>query len=526
MRDKKLLTVQEACQYLGISRATLLKTEEEGLLLPIRTVGGHRRYSRETLDQYIRATTGLQSPPQSLLRDRRSPVVLPRIVERLASSPAPADQLMKEVIQDLLKLLQADAGFIALLDERNLLRLRVGVGLSLPRKSQTTPIPLEETCSGRALRLQQPVVYDNSGSDLPTEGLTQGICAPLAYRGVPLGVIHVLSFSRHQFLPTEVQFLSLIALYLASLIVNSQLLADSKQREKELSCLNRLSETMQVQHDLTSMAKTLLSETLRITGADGGTVFLYENSGGLRIVATHGHTAGLSIQMADRLTSAVARALQEDEPYLLLTASHDAALDARLQPLLGPTGSAVLFPLRSQGETLGVLHLYASTHRDASQWRAPFLATLCAHATLILQRAALCDRLAVVSQNEYTLRRYYEKMVEASPVAMEIIDGNCRIIGWNEAAERITGISREEAIGADKFRLQPGLLKYNGREILATVFETRETYRLSKFPYERRDGTIIHMDLTFLPFTDENNVSAIIVFAQESDLATPIPSAE
>ncbi len=54
--DERLLTAKEAVSYLGISLSTLHKVEKEGLLLPFRTPGGHRRYDRTMLDDYLQAS--------------------------------------------------------------------------------------------------------------------------------------------------------------------------------------------------------------------------------------------------------------------------------------------------------------------------------------------------------------------------------------------------------------------------------------------------------------------------------------
>lgn len=48
-----LLTAREAAQYLHVSLFTLGKIEKEGLLVPFRTPGGHRRYSLEMLNEYL-----------------------------------------------------------------------------------------------------------------------------------------------------------------------------------------------------------------------------------------------------------------------------------------------------------------------------------------------------------------------------------------------------------------------------------------------------------------------------------------
>ncbi len=51
--SKKLLNQKEACKYLNISRSTILRWEDIGIVEPIRTVGRHRRYKIEDLDKLI-----------------------------------------------------------------------------------------------------------------------------------------------------------------------------------------------------------------------------------------------------------------------------------------------------------------------------------------------------------------------------------------------------------------------------------------------------------------------------------------
>lgn len=51
-----LLTAREAAEYLHVSLFTLGRIEKEGLLVPFRTPGGHRRYSLEMLKEYLERT--------------------------------------------------------------------------------------------------------------------------------------------------------------------------------------------------------------------------------------------------------------------------------------------------------------------------------------------------------------------------------------------------------------------------------------------------------------------------------------
>jgi excisionase family DNA binding protein len=51
--EKRLFTAKEAAAYLRISLFTLRKIEQQGLIVPYRTPGGHRRYSVEMLNEYL-----------------------------------------------------------------------------------------------------------------------------------------------------------------------------------------------------------------------------------------------------------------------------------------------------------------------------------------------------------------------------------------------------------------------------------------------------------------------------------------
>jgi excisionase family DNA binding protein len=51
--QKTVLTAKETASYLRISLFTLRKIEQQGLIVPYRTPGGHRRYSLSMLNEYL-----------------------------------------------------------------------------------------------------------------------------------------------------------------------------------------------------------------------------------------------------------------------------------------------------------------------------------------------------------------------------------------------------------------------------------------------------------------------------------------
>jgi excisionase family DNA binding protein len=58
---KIVLKAREAAEYLRISLFTLNKMERQGLVTPMRTPGGHRRYTVEMLNQYLEQSRSLSN---------------------------------------------------------------------------------------------------------------------------------------------------------------------------------------------------------------------------------------------------------------------------------------------------------------------------------------------------------------------------------------------------------------------------------------------------------------------------------
>lgn len=51
--NKKILSITEAAEYVGVFSLTLQNWEKKGLIKAFRTPGGHRRFKRSELDRII-----------------------------------------------------------------------------------------------------------------------------------------------------------------------------------------------------------------------------------------------------------------------------------------------------------------------------------------------------------------------------------------------------------------------------------------------------------------------------------------
>src|SRR3990167_3082958 len=62
MEEKLIFTTKEASKFLGISTATIYRMEKKGLISSIRTPGGQRRFSKKSIEKYLRESQNFEAP--------------------------------------------------------------------------------------------------------------------------------------------------------------------------------------------------------------------------------------------------------------------------------------------------------------------------------------------------------------------------------------------------------------------------------------------------------------------------------
>lgn len=62
MEEKSVFNTKEASRYLGISTATIYRMEKKGLISSTRTPGGQRRFSKESIEKYLKKSQGFEAP--------------------------------------------------------------------------------------------------------------------------------------------------------------------------------------------------------------------------------------------------------------------------------------------------------------------------------------------------------------------------------------------------------------------------------------------------------------------------------
>jgi excisionase family DNA binding protein len=74
MGTRRMLTVGEAADYIGVSISSIRKWSDRGLVQAYRTPGGDRRFSIDDLDELIRVPRG--ASPQTDPPERHRSVLM------------------------------------------------------------------------------------------------------------------------------------------------------------------------------------------------------------------------------------------------------------------------------------------------------------------------------------------------------------------------------------------------------------------------------------------------------------------
>jgi PAS domain S-box-containing protein len=92
-------------------------------------------------------------------------------------------------------------------------------------------------------------------------------------------------------------------------------------------------------------------------------------------------------------------------------------------------------------------------------------------------------------------KQYYESLLETSPAAIMIVDNDGVLMGWNPAAERMLGYSREEALGRriDDLVANRPELRDEADEVSRQAAEGRQVHLVTK--RTRKDGSLIDVDV-------------------------------
>jgi len=301
------------------------------------------------------------------------------------------------------------------------------------------------------------------------------ICVPLMVEDSKIGVINIGTIKEyHNFTEDEIKTLRLIASraslvienvhlrekeeeYIRQLKVKSEELEKTNERlnkslmkletaNKELSSLFDISVSLGSSLDMDKMLSSVFDKIKEFCGASAVAIALLQEDNSINIRAS----VGLQENRVNTY-----RLAQEDinpdyfnlvfqkQKTLFFRDINDDALGEYLRKkvLIRPdTRSFYIFPLVFQDKTSGVMTVSFTTLNSLSQKKLKFLKTISNHLAVVLENVRLFIE-TIAKKNELNA------IVHNMGDGVLTFDRDKKITSFNKAAERITGIKREDVMG-------------------------------------------------------------------------------
>ncbi|HKD93274.1 MAG TPA: GAF domain-containing protein [Gaiellaceae bacterium] len=349
---------------------------------------------------------------------------------------------------------------------------------------------------------------------------------PLVAGGKAAGVISLQNIDReHAFDEDDQRLLTTLAGSVTVALENARLVQETRQRVGELATVNSVGHALASQLDLDGLIE-LVGEQVRETfDADIAYVALHDEAAGLVEFAYYWESGErrpeAAMKYGEGLTSQI---LESREPLLLNRREQHEGSAIFGTPSLSYLG----VPIQVGTRAIGVISVQSIDEEGRfGEADARLLATIAANVGVAIQNARLFSEIERQKQ-------YFEMLVEVSPAAVVVMDGDERVTGWNPAAATLFGYTSDEAIGRTIDELVvPDDLKAESRDVTVEALGEGRTRRITR--RSAKDGALLDVEMELVPLRfDGGNAGFYAIYhditelqraRQEAEAATQAKSA-
>ncbi len=323
--------------------------------------------------------------------------------------------------------------------------LRLVGRYQLPEEIEGTVAALPEAladCSARGLVVAAP----DAGSDTRLDAAWQALASERfrSLLAIPLGAdgTAVVFFAHDRsFTDDDLVLAGHLADAAKGALERGRLFERERSARRLSQQLARIGTFLATELDPRRVVAEVAAEAPELLGTDAAAIRLVEE-GDLVVRAASGEGAGELVGSRSPLASGLAGEVARFRSPLRVP-------DVRLRhasdpdPLVATCGAFLGVPLNgAEGALLGILSVYS---RGVREWRddeVEALIALAANASTALSTAELYQRVAMEKERSETILAHVADGIVA-------VDRDGKVVLWNEAASRITGVERGDVLGRD-----------------------------------------------------------------------------
>jgi two-component system NtrC family sensor kinase len=354
--------------------------------------------------------------------------------------------IMRQTLEMLLSLLEADAGWIYLLDdETGELYLKVHKGLGERDLKAVKRLRPGECFNGKVFSSGRALLVKKASDDPRVvhryEGTESMTGVPISSKGVILGVLGVASRRISYFTAMDIQLLSTIGSQLGVAIENLKLIGQLKEKMKQIELINELSGIINSSLSIGTVFRIMVSEIRRLIGYSRASLLLFnekENSLLIFALDTEMKTAMKKGVRAPVEGTSAGWVITHNKPWINYDLRNlKFPLDKRL--LDEGIRSTISIPL-FHDKILGVFNLDSTESCKYSERDLQILLPAAKHISMALENALLFEEISKE-------KKEWERTFDALTDMVWIEDGSQRVIRANSALLAKTGFSTVEAAG-------------------------------------------------------------------------------
>ena len=405
-------------------------------------------------------------------------------------------------------------------------RLTVAGAHELPDELQRVdpPAALTQAAADRrvvaAPRVREDDRFDDEWGDAPFEAL---LAMPVDGGGP--GLVVVFFTDQRAFSSDDLELGRHVAQATRAALERSRAFESERMARALSQQLARTGSMLASELDPVAVLEEVVGQAATLLGADAGTVATLE--GGELVISA---TAGLGLEdvagarapstgwLGGDVIQLRAPVAREDVSADPLHAEADVVLGFGYRGYLG-------VPLAGrEGSVLGVVAVYSSEPRTWRDEEVEALAALAGNASVALTNAELYQRLALEHEQSIAILSNVADGIVA-------VDRDGRVVLWNAAAERITGVPASEAVGHTPFEVVRRELESEsgGTNRLVSIMRGGEEVWLSLSEALMRDpaGAVAGRIFAFRDISAERVVDQMksdFVSTVSHDLRTPLTS--
>ncbi len=357
-----------------------------------------------------------------------------------------ADSIMRETIEMLLSMMEADAGWIYLVDDcTGDLSLRVQRGFTHEFEDVIKRLRPGECFNGKVLTSGRPLLVKKAPDDprvshrAPEIQSMAGV--PISSRGAVMGVLGIASRKVSYFTAMDIQLLSSIGSQLGVAIENTKLIGQLQEKMKQIELISELSGIINSSLSIGTVFRIMVSEIRKLIGYSRASLLLFnEKENNLVIFA-------LDTEMKTEMKKGVKAPLKgtsagwvalNNRPWV----NHDLKdlifpLDKKL--LDEGIRSTLSIPLYHD-KILGVFNLDSTEPNYYSEKDLEVLLPAAKHISVALENALLFDEIS-------RGKKEWERTFDAITDMVWIEDGRQRVIRANQTLLDKTGFSSIDVAG-------------------------------------------------------------------------------